>query len=137
MKNKTPKQAEAQLLMLHKLEQAGRFNEAVAAYQQLLSQNPAHPFLLWGLGRCMMQLGKRNSAAHLFQQAVAALPTHPQLMDDVIQRLILVGDPESALRLCEEATTRFLNRYPSLFTGWMPCACSIATRRHCYWCERY
>ena len=107
MKNKTPKQAEAQLLMLHKLEQAGRFNEAVAAYQQLLSQNPAHPFLLWGLGRCMMQLGKRNSAAHLFQQAVAALPTHPQLMDDVIQRLILVGDPESALRLCEEATTRF------------------------------
>jgi tetratricopeptide (TPR) repeat protein len=107
VRNMTPEQAKAQLLLLHKLEQAGRFNEAANAYQQLLSENPGHPFLLWGLGRCMMHFGRRNSAAHLFQQAVAALPTHPQLTDDVIQRLILVGDPKAALRLCEEAKARF------------------------------
>jgi tetratricopeptide (TPR) repeat protein len=103
----TSQQAEAQLLQLHKLEQAGRFNEAVNGYQQLLSQNPGHPFLLWGLGRCMMHFGRRNSAAQLFQQAVAALPTHPQLTDDVIQRLIYVGHPEAALRLCDEAKAHF------------------------------
>jgi tetratricopeptide (TPR) repeat protein len=103
----TPKQAEAQLLQLHKLEQAGRFTEAANAYQQLLSQNPGHPFLLWGMGRCMMHFGRRNAAAQLFQQAVAALPSHPQLTEDVIQRLIYVGHPNAALCLCDEATARF------------------------------
>jgi len=108
----TPQQAEAQLLQLHKLEQAGRFSEAGNAYQQLLSQTPGHPFLLWGLGRCMMHFGRRQMAAQLFQQAVAALPTHPQLADDIIQRLNFIGHPEAALRLCDEAMARFPELVP-------------------------
>jgi tetratricopeptide (TPR) repeat protein len=108
--DQTQTQTQIQLQQLHKLEQAGRFNEAGTAYQQLLAKNPGHPFLLWGLGRCMMHFGRRNSAAQLLQQAVAAYPTHQLMTEDVIHRLILVGHPEAALRLCEEARARFPER---------------------------
>jgi len=103
-------QEQALLLQLHKLEKAGRFQEAGNAYQKLLSQYPGHPFLLWGLGRCLMHFGRRNSAAKCFQRAVAALPSHPELTEDIIQRLILVGHPKEALRLCESAMARFPSR---------------------------
>ncbi len=36
----TSDQTQIQLQQLHKLEQAGRFNEAGNAYQQLLAKNP-------------------------------------------------------------------------------------------------
>jgi tetratricopeptide (TPR) repeat protein len=98
------------LLELHKLEKAGRFSEASEAYRHLLSRHPGHPFLLWGLGRCMMHFGRRNRAATLLQQAVAALPAHPELTEDVAQRLILIGHPQAALRVCDEANTRFIGR---------------------------
>ena len=100
-------QAQPLLQKLRKLEQARRFNEAGRAYQQLLEQNPGHPELLWGLGRCMMHFGWRNNAAQLLQQAVAAYPAHPVLTEDVIRRLILLGHPRAALLLCEKAEVRF------------------------------
>jgi tetratricopeptide (TPR) repeat protein len=103
-------QEQVLLLQLHKLEKAGRYQEAANAYQTLLSQYPGHPFLLWGLGRCLMHFGRRHSAAKCFQQAVAALPSHPELTEDVVQRLILVGHPQEALRLCEQARARFPSR---------------------------
>ena len=103
----TSNQAQLLLQKLRKLEKAGRFNEAGRAYQQLLEQNPGHPDLLWGLGRCMMHFGWRNNAAQLLQQAVAAYPTHPVLTEDVIRRLILLGHPKAALLLSERAEARF------------------------------
>ncbi len=106
----TRNREQALLLELHNLEKAGRFAEATSAYEQLLLQYPAHPFMLWGLGRCMMHFGRRNRAAELFQQSVAALPEHLELTEDIIQRLMLVAHPKAALGLCDEAMQRFPGR---------------------------
>jgi tetratricopeptide (TPR) repeat protein len=105
----TSDQAQLLLQKLRKLEQDRRFSEAGRAYQQLLEQNPGHPELLWGLGRCMMHFGWRNNAAQVLQEAVAAYPTHPVMTEDVIRRLILLGHPGVALLLCEKAEARFPN----------------------------
>lgn len=98
------------LLELHELEKAGRFKEASDAYLHLLSKHPGHPYLLWGLGRCLMHFGRRNGAAALFQQAVAALPGHPELREDVAQRLNLIGHPQAALRVCDGKNIRYPRR---------------------------
>ncbi len=97
-----------QLVPAQKLERAGRFQQANSLYSALLVRFKSHPALLWGQGRCLMQMGKSVAAAEALCLASKYYAGNQQLLVDASSRLIVLGKPDAAL----EATRLGAERFP-------------------------
>ena len=59
---------------------SGRFLEAIAMYEQLLTEHPDIETLL-DLADCYLQMGAKDSARLGYQQVLAVSPGHPRAVE--------------------------------------------------------
>jgi protein O-GlcNAc transferase len=83
--------------------QAGRLNEARAAYRQLLGAEPNHILALHHLGIVEHQLGQSAEAIALVRRCLAVKPRYAQAHSDLAVILMQLGRDEEAIEACRKA----------------------------------
>lgn len=86
-------------------EQAGRLEEAEAAYLRLLAERPEQPDALWRLGVVRWRGGRRAEAEALWQRAARAAPQDARILTDLGLAASARGDAAAAEALWLRATT--------------------------------
>ena len=74
---------------------AGRLYDAVAVYEEMLTNQPDHPDILNNFGACLMDLGRVEAAVDLLFKAVELRPDDADLLNNLgnaLQRSQRVGD---------------------------------------------
>jgi Flp pilus assembly protein TadD len=75
------------------LHRAGRLNEAVACYTQLLARNPRLAEAHNNLGVALKALGRTEDARGHYEQAVSLKPDYADAHNNLGNVLELLGDP--------------------------------------------
>jgi predicted O-linked N-acetylglucosamine transferase (SPINDLY family) len=86
--------------------QSGRRAEAEALYRQVLSEHPAHPGALHGLGVLAAQAGDLERAIDLIGRAVAGAPDVAEYQSNLGEFLRRAGRPAEAIAWLEKAIAR-------------------------------
>lgn len=82
------------------LQQAGKFPEALAAYEAALARQPEEAALHNNLGVLQQQLGDMDQALHHYQQAYQLAPDKPEYISNLAQAALEQGDAIAALTWC-------------------------------------
>ncbi|TLD71812.1 tetratricopeptide repeat protein [Phragmitibacter flavus] len=89
------------------LQKAGRLDEALARYQELLKQQPEHPAALTAVSELMQQNGDPATALTYLQKLTATVPStdprHAQLLLQQATQLLALNRPDDAAKACEQA----------------------------------
>ena len=96
------------------LERGGDWAGAEQAYAQLLLSHARHPALLWGRGRCLMNLQRSYDAAQCLVEAIAHYGGNAHLLQDASSRLIILGRPAEALEATAKGIQRFTGNHQLL-----------------------
>ncbi|MBM3554766.1 MAG: tetratricopeptide repeat protein [Alphaproteobacteria bacterium] len=85
--------------------QAGRLDEAEAAYREILAASPSHPDVLHLLGVIHHQRGKGNEALACLDRAARALPDRPDIASNRANALFRLGRKDEAIAEYRRALT--------------------------------
>jgi tetratricopeptide (TPR) repeat protein len=97
------------VLLIHAqlLQRAGRLDDALARYQQLLTQQPEHPAALHAVSELMQQNGDPAAALSYLQKLTATVPAsdprRAQLLLQQATQLIALNRSDDAAKACEQA----------------------------------
>lgn len=91
-----------------KAAQAGQFDEAEAAYKEVLSKNPSKPEVVW-LSLGIMYNQKKDPAAseEAFRKAIELKPDYADAYSDLASLLISAGKGPAAIEAVKKAATDF------------------------------
>lgn len=78
-------------------QQAGKLDEAAAAYKEILRVDSAHPDALHLLGLIESKHGNHDQAVNLIQQAVSVVPSSPVMLSNLGVVLRFAGKIEAAI----------------------------------------
>lgn len=92
----TPQAEEEALDLAVDLHQAGRLQEAEAAYKGILAANPNHTIALQYLALLAHQCGNTDAAIDLFKKVISLDPDYTQAYCNLANTLIQVGRPSEA-----------------------------------------
>lgn len=93
------------------LQQNNKIDDAIAIFNEILSQNPNQPDALHGLGMAYAQQRNYSQAAQYLAQAVQAAPTVAEFHNNLGNAYQAVGKTDDALRHYHEAL-RLKGTYP-------------------------
>lgn len=99
------------ILIQDQLEQAAdhlaadRIDDALAIYQSILDDRPAHADTLNDMGLAYARQGKTNRATECFEQALQADPYHESAFFNLIDLLLETAGPEAAARVFDRYGT--------------------------------
>jgi tetratricopeptide (TPR) repeat protein len=86
------------------LDMLGRYDEAVAAYEEVIAETPEWWEAHANLGICHARNGRMERAEAAFRRGLADCPGSPEIRDELAAHLLAQGgDLQEALRLSEEA----------------------------------
>ena len=86
------------------LDMLGRYDEAVAAYEEVISETPEWWEAHANLGICHARNGHMERAEAAFRRGLANCPGSPEIRDELAAHLLSQGgDLQEALKLSEEA----------------------------------
>jgi predicted O-linked N-acetylglucosamine transferase (SPINDLY family) len=95
--------------------EAGRFDDAVVVYRQLLEKYPGNAELLHEIGAIILRTGRAPEARPWLEQAVAINPGQPIFLNNLGSALQSLGEHVEAVRCYERAVlldpSRFIIRY--------------------------
>lgn len=94
--------------------EAARFDEAIAAYRDLVDAGLLSPELFFNLGTAAYRLGKTGEAILWMRRALVLEPAMPE----VRQNLEFLRGKIAYLEFIESDLTRFISRLPVTFTQW-------------------
>ena len=80
---------------------AGRLNDAVGIYTDLLRSAPNDPDLMQRLGAALAQLGRIEEGASLMSASLELQPDRPQVLLNLARALLSLGRAADALRCCD------------------------------------
>ena len=91
-----------------KAAQAGQFDEAEAAYKEVLAKNPGRPEVVWiSLGRMYRQKKDAAAAEEAFRKAIELKPDYADAYSDLASLLISDGKGPQAVEALTKAATDF------------------------------
>ena len=85
------------------LQKAGRFQEAILAYQQGMAGDPTHPDALYNLGLCLQRVGRAADAAVAYQRALAVKPDYADAYNNLAAAYRTLGRFDLAAEAFERA----------------------------------
>ncbi len=85
------------------LQNAGRLNEAKAAYTNILITNPSQPIALSKLGLISHQMGEKKTAVDFFTKALKANPDHAETHNSLGIVLQELGELDQAVKNYKKA----------------------------------
>jgi len=86
------------------LDMLGRYDEAVAAYEEVISETPEWWEAHANLGICHARNGRMERAEAAFRRGLEDCPGSPEIRDELAAHLLAQGgDLQEALKLSEEA----------------------------------
>ena len=86
------------------LDMLGRYDEAVAAYEEVIAETPEWWEAHANLGICHARNGQMERAEAAFRRGLADCPGSPEIRDELAAHLLAQGgDLQEALKLSEEA----------------------------------
>ncbi|MBI2172185.1 MAG: tetratricopeptide repeat protein [Chloroflexi bacterium] len=85
------------------LHQAGRYAEALTAYQQAIKVRPDYPDAHYDRGVVLVQLGRHQEALETFQRAIQLRPHFPEAHNNQGVILVQLGHNQEALKAFEKA----------------------------------
>jgi len=86
------------------LDMLGRYDEAVAAYEEVIAETPEWWEAHANLGICHARNGQMERAEAAFRRGLADCPGSPEIRDELAAHLLSQGgDLQEALKLSEEA----------------------------------
>ena len=86
------------------LDMLGRYDEAIAAYEEVIDETPEWWEAHANLGICHARNGRMERAEAAFRRGLADCPGSPEIRDELAAHLLAQGgDLQEALRLSEEA----------------------------------
>ena len=97
--------------------QAGRFPEAIRAFELVIEADPASVFAWHNLGLSWNLLGETSAAAHAYREAIQADPHHAPSLSNLAVALANSGradEAEQYLRQAIEAQPRYVEAYGNL-----------------------
>jgi protein O-GlcNAc transferase len=86
-----------------RLHQAGRLDEAEAAYRQLLAAGHRHPELHHYFGVLLQNRGRSSEAIESLQRAIALNPNEPRFYTNAVPALFALGRLDHAIQACQKA----------------------------------
>ena len=86
-----------------RLEEAGRQEEAIALYGEILARNPSSVLAWTNLGNTQVRMGRRENAEESFRRALAIEPRSPDAMNNLAWLLYEQGRLAEAGPLAREA----------------------------------
>lgn len=84
-------------------QEAGKLQEAVKCYTNVLSTQPENALALHNLGLIGLQIGRVKSSIELFEAAITEIPLNEKFWVSYIEALIQLGEIEVARQLIEIA----------------------------------
>jgi tetratricopeptide (TPR) repeat protein len=84
------------------LHRVGRFQEALATYERLLTRQPDHPPFLSSRGAALGALKRYEEALTTFERALAVQPGFVPALSGKVTTLRALGRPADALAACEQ-----------------------------------
>lgn len=103
-----------QALLFHK---AGRLDEAVRFYRQVLSINPANPPVLNNLGAALQALGKLEDALESYQSAIISRPNYAEAhsnLGNTLKQLCRLAEAEVSCKRALEIRPDFAEAHGNL-----------------------
>jgi Flp pilus assembly protein TadD len=101
--------------LANKLYDAGRFDEAVSYYEQVLALDPQNISVITDLGTAQFYLGRTDEAIARFQQSLQIDPRHVQTLHNLVvvyaqgkQDMIAAGDVLERLEAVDPANPSIL-----------------------------
>ena len=102
---------DALLQQANEHHRAGRLQQAELGYRQVLSQQPNHPWALYGLGSLAAQVNQLQIAAELFLHAVTVKPDFAEAHNDLANLFLVHGQIDDAIASYRRAVSADAN-YP-------------------------
>jgi predicted O-linked N-acetylglucosamine transferase (SPINDLY family) len=85
------------------LERQGRTREALDAFDQTVSLDPASAVGHFNRGNALKKLGAATEALDAYDQAIRVNPYYAEAMSNRADLLVMLGKPAEALTTCEQA----------------------------------
>ena len=87
----------------HGLRAAGRFADALAAYQDILTWMPGRADAYNGSGIALIGLRRMEEAVTAFRAAIAAMPNYPEAFNNLGNALVECGQGSAAVEAFRSA----------------------------------
>jgi tetratricopeptide (TPR) repeat protein len=94
---------------------SGNWNEAMAAYNQALSQQPGNELALRGLVEALDNLGRGQETRTFIDRGLRADPFNPFFREAALSWMMRFGDPQAVI----DPRERLLRQAPELPANWM------------------
>lgn len=95
----------------HKLYQEGRYEEAIAKYQQFLATKTRDATVYLAMSECYKNLDRTTEVIRTLEEGIRLYPTADQLHFALITYLQTTGKSQEAVACAEAATRLFPNNY--------------------------
>lgn len=102
---KKPGNAESHYLLASYYQQRGRYGEAIAEYDKVISIDPAHVKAYNGKGICHDQRGEHREAVASFERAISLDGNLDYLWNNLCYSLLLQKKHDEAIAACRKALT--------------------------------
>jgi len=98
--------AELRHFLATRLEQEGRYGEAIAEYRAASLLHPTDPYNYFGLARCYLATGRKEKAWQECEKALMTDPENPEIIASIAAIAEQAGDSRRAEALLAEALKR-------------------------------
>ena len=83
------------------LQELGRHDEAITAYEQVLIRQPKHAAAAMNIAYGLQQMGRLDAASTAFERAIAIDPSFAKAYVNLADLRLQQGDPLAALAVCD------------------------------------
>ena len=83
------------------LQELGRHDEAITAYEQVLIRQPKHAAAAMNIAYGLQQMGRLDAASTAFEKAIAIDPSFAKAYVNLADLWLQQGDPLAALAVCD------------------------------------